>query len=112
MAIAVALGTAGCTLAAHNHPCWPWVDHRFEGRVPPEVVKELTHDRGARREVMGRRAPTGAYWRPRHGGLRSHDPFSRWELARCPSGPPGRPTPRTEEELPSGPVPPRPVPAE
>jgi len=101
----LALGPAGCSVVAHNHPCWPYVEHRFQGHVPPEVVHDLAHERGAKREVMGRRAPTGAYWRPRKSGLRTGDRFSRWELTRCPSGPPGKPTPRSEDEVPGGPSP-------
>ena len=100
----LALSLSGCALAARDHPCWPYVEHLFAGDVPSDVVKQLAHEHGVKREVQGHRAPTGSYWQPRKIAGRSSDPLAGWQLARCPapSAPP-RPKVQGEEEEPAGP---------
>ncbi len=71
VAALVALVTAGCALAARDHPCYPYLVDRYHGTVPRAVVTLLAHERGARRTVRSQRAPSGWYWR--RAGPRSLD---------------------------------------
>jgi len=96
LVVALAGGLAGCGLAARSHPCWPYVQHVWQGRVPATVVKQLASEHGAVRSIRGMRPPTGYYWRPApKRSLDLHDAgvvADGHKLAACP-GTAGAPRP-------------------
>jgi hypothetical protein len=85
----VALGAAGCTLAARDHACWPLLAHQYHGHVPDEVVRALAREHGTRKQVGPYHAPAGYYWRKRRPStLDVHDIrtlMGDYEMARCPN---------------------------
>ena len=79
-----------CSLLARDHPCYPYLDHHYHGAIPPDVVRTLAHEHGARRTIGRYRAPTGFYWRVREGSLDLHDlrmVKDDHELVACPGAP-------------------------
>ncbi len=89
-----------CSLLAHDHPCYPYLDHHYHGAIPKDVVGKLAHERGARRKVGSYKAPSGFYWRVREGSLDLNDSrmvMDNHELVACP-GAPIMPIPKHEAE--------------
>jgi hypothetical protein len=86
--LALLAASTGCALLARDHPCWPWLEHRFEGQVPPAVVRQLAREPRARRRVGRHRAPAGFYYHPARpptlDGPLVHEVTDGWELAPCP----------------------------
>jgi hypothetical protein len=90
-ALLAVLATLGCSLAARNHACYPYLTHLAGGRVPRALLADLAREPRTRREVRGYRAPSGHYWRPRRvTTLDVRDVrtvVDDYELARCPAAP-------------------------
>lgn len=92
--VLAALGLSGCTLLARDHPCWPFLDDRFDGHVPYDVVKQLARERHAKKHIGGSVAPIGSYWRPARpindpdhaNGVVYHTEHPGWEIVPCPAG--------------------------
>ena len=75
---------------ARDHPCYPYLAHRYHGAIPKDVVGKLAHEHGARRQVGSYKAPTGSYWRVRQGSLDLRDirtVLHDHELVSCPGAP-------------------------
>jgi hypothetical protein len=88
--LVAAVALAGCSLMARDHPCWPYLDHHYHGAIPKNVVHQLAHEHGARRQVGHYRAPTGFYWRVRQGTLDVNElrtVVDNHELVACPGAP-------------------------
>jgi hypothetical protein len=78
---------AGCSLAARDHACWPYLQHQYRGHVPPDLVRTLAHEHGTRKQVRDFKAPVGWYWRRASGSLDLEDVrrvSGGYELRRCP----------------------------
>src|SRR5262245_51046880 len=90
IALSVLLVT-GCGLRARNHPCWAYVSHHYQGAIPKDVMRMLSHDPGATRQVGRMRAPTGWYWRRSTPATADVNDIRTvaggHELARCPGVP-------------------------
>jgi hypothetical protein len=81
----------GCALRAHDHPCYPYLADHYHGNVPPDVMRVLAHDGGAKRTIARQRAPLGFYWRratPGTGNLEDiRTVADGHELVACPGHP-------------------------
>jgi hypothetical protein len=92
VAVAVGVALAGCSFLARDHPCWPYLADRFGGKVPPEIVRRLAFERGARRRNGRWKAPTGFYWRKAEPveddepGVVAREIQGDRELVPCPGG--------------------------
>jgi hypothetical protein len=88
-AVLVAVAASGCSLVARTHPCWAFLQHRYQGHLPSDFVRALARERGALRQVRHWRAPTGFYWRrARPPSLDLHDVRTvndGHELVACPA---------------------------
>jgi hypothetical protein len=88
-ALLVAVVAGGCSLAARRHPCWAFLQHRYQGHLPSDFVRALARECGAVREIGRWRAPTGYYWRrerPASLDLRDVRTINDGhELAPCPA---------------------------
>src|SRR5262245_37398311 len=91
LAIALLLPLAGCSLRARNHPCWAYVANHYHGAIPRDVMRTLSHDPGATRQIGRMRAPTGWYWRRSTPATMDVNDIrtvaSGHELTRCPGVP-------------------------
>ena len=88
-ALVVAVAASGCSVIARQHPCWAFLQHRYQGHLPSDFVRKLARERGAVRQIGRERAPTGYYWRlARPLRLDLHDVRTinhGHELASCPA---------------------------
>ena len=79
---------SGCTLAARDHACWPFVDRQYQGHVPGDLKRTLAREHGTRKEVGRQRAPIGYYWRKRQTPtldvMEIRTLKKNYELAACP----------------------------
>lgn len=86
--VSTLLALTCCTLAAHDHACYPFVAHQLRGHVPESLLRTLARERGTRKQVGRYRAPVGYYLRPRRAppAVDTWTVVDKYELARCPVG--------------------------